>query len=171
MFTNAVEKMAKGMDFGGDIDELNKFKGDVLEVFAEIFFNAHTYDSSFGVDDYTPITLENDYGVDAIGINPNGDKVAIQIKYRSNPNDLVTYAEIARTYTSGKIQLDLDLDNDKTIYVFTTANGVTIPCQEVLGRRLVVVDRSIIKTVDNNKLFWANAYEQIIQAIPIVDNL
>ena len=149
-----------------DKDTANKFVGDILEVFAEIFFNAFQFDSAVGITDYTPISIEDDYGVDAIGINTNGHKVAVQVKYRGNPKDLVTYEEIAKTHTAGYETLDLDLDKDKTIYVFTTANGVNYHCTEVLSRKLVVIGRNeIAYKVDNNVTFWKYAYEQIVEVL------
>jgi hypothetical protein len=163
-FINILIQMSNAIE---NYDDKQKFKGDMLEVLSEIFFNAFSMDESVGVSDYTPVALEDDYGVDGFGVNANGHNVAVQVKFRSRPTELVTYAEVSRTYTSGKIMHNLDLDHDKTIYVFTTANGVTNPCEEVLGRRMVVIARpQIAHKVDNNKLFWKFAYEQILEKIP-----
>ena len=164
-FINVLTQMARNIE---DYDERNKFKGDMLEVFAEIFFNAFSLDEAVGIKDYTPVPITNDYGVDGFGENANGHKVAIQVKFRSDPSNLVTYGEVAKTYTSGKKQFNLDLDLDKTIYVFTSANGVNHICEEVLNRSLVVIARGEIShKVDNNLSFWEFANNKILEKIPL----
>jgi len=159
-FINAIERMINQKNLS---DELaNKYKGDYLEIFAEIFFNAFENDPSIGLKDYTPIAIENDYGVDATGINAVNNKVAVQVKYRSNPRDLVLYEEIAKTYTSGRIALELDLDKMNSIYVFTPAIGVTPACQKVLGNRLVILNIDIIGDyIRNNTNFWEYAFQEV----------
>jgi len=155
-FKNIVEKISVNK-----IDPL-KFKGDCLEIFAEIFFKAFSNDASFGLVDYTPIDIENDYGVDGVGYNADNRKVAVQVKYRSNPMDLVLYEEIAKTFTSGMKMLDLDLMHKQSVYVFTTAVGVTPSCQKVLGNSLVVINSDIIsEQVDNNTNFWEFAFQEV----------
>jgi hypothetical protein len=80
--------------------------------------------------------------------------------------DFVTYAEIARTYTSGRIQLELDLDADDSIFVFTTAIGVTVQCQNVLKKRLRVINReNISREIDNNVSFWQMAYDEVKETL------
>lgn len=162
-FINKVEQLSRNYKFP-DEDALYKFKGDMLEVLSEIFFNVFFADESLGVTGYTPITLEEDYGVDAYGVNPNGHKVAVQVKYRGNPKDLVLYTEVAKTYTAGMILHELDLNNDHTIYVFTTANGVTPACLHVFGDKLTVVSRDMIaRRIDNNETFWRYAFAKIYE--------
>lgn len=145
-------------------EELYKFKGDMLEVLSEIFFRTFGADEGLGLFDYEPIDLSDDYGVDAKGRNVNGHDSAVQVKYRANPQDLIPYSDIARTFTSATCQLKMMdvLHYDHTIFLFTTAYGVTVAYQKVMGKKSVVVDRNVISTkIDNNKNFWTNAYEMI----------
>lgn len=145
-------------------NEINKFRGDMLEVFSEIFFTVFGADEGVGISSYEPMDIGSDYGVDATGINVNGHKVAVQVKYRGNPNDLIQYADIARTYTSATLQLGLgDVSNyDHTIYLFTISSGVTGAFDKVMGRKCVIVNRAIIQhKVDNNKEFWSRAYDMM----------
>ncbi len=160
-FINRVESMARNLPEGHDV---NKFKGDMLEVFAEIFFYIFHSDECVGLTNYTPIDIRDDYGVDAIGLNPNGHKAAVQVKYRANPKDIILYSDIGKTFTSGVLQHGLDLAQDYTVYLFTTSNGVTPACKNVLGKRLVIITREIIsQKVDNNKNFWALAFEKVYE--------
>jgi len=149
-----------------DQDSIYKFKGDSLEILSEIFFKLNENDPSFGIRQYEPIPLDDDYGVDAKGLNPVQDIAMIQVKYRFNPEDAVTYAEIARTYTSGVIEHKLDPYKSKTVFIFTTAYDVTPPCIKVFGDKLVVVNRNIIaRHIDNNVAFWQNAYKEVFETL------
>jgi len=143
-------------------DERMTFKGDMLEILAELFFKAFANSPTVGLTDYTPVPITEDFGVDGQGKNATGKHCAVQSKYRSNPLDLVTYAEIARTYTSGRVQLGLSLEGDDCIFVFTTALGVNIQCQTVFKGMVRVIGREIIaREINNNVSFWNMAFEEI----------
>jgi hypothetical protein len=158
-FIGQVEALSQSFP---DTDAAYKFKGDMLEVLAEIFFKAFSCSPVIGLSDYTPIPLVEDYGVDGKGTNAAGKECVVQMKFRANPTDLVRYEEMAKTYTSGKIQLKIPLEGDNCVYVFTTAQGVTIACQTVFGKMLRVISRDIIANeIDNNVNFWNLAYSEI----------
>lgn len=147
-------------------DEALTLKGDMLEILAELFFKAFANDPRIGLKDYEPVALEEDYGVDGFGINAAGVKVPVQVKYRSNPQDLVLYAEIARTYTSAMIQLKIPVQGKDSIYVFTTASGVTVACSTVFGDMLRIIHGDIIREqINNNISFWDMAFEEIKETL------
>lgn len=149
-----------------DPDEQMSYKGDMLEILAEIFFKAFQNSPVVGLTDYIPVPLEEDYGVDGYGINAIGKKCAVQVKYRHNPLDHVLYAEIARTYTSGILQLKLPLDGDDCIFVFTSAYDVTVACKTVFGKMVRVLDYNVIShEIDNNVSFWNLAFEEIKETL------
>lgn len=158
-FLKSVEKESQTFS---DKDEQLVFKGDMLEILAEIFFKAFSNSPTVGLSDYTPIPLEEDYGVDGTGTNAAGTPCAVQVKYRDNPLESVRYSEIARTYTSGQIQLGLSLDKNDCIFVFTSAYDVTVSCKTVFDKKLRVLNRDIIaKEIDNNESFWNFAFNEI----------
>lgn len=158
-FIGKVEALSKNFP---DTDAAYKFKGDMLEILAEIFFKAFSCSPTVGLSDYTPIPIEEDYGVDGKGINAAGKECVVQMKFRANPMELVKYEEMAKTYTSGRMQLKIPLEGDNCVYVFTTAIGVTIACQTVFGKSLRVISRDIIANeIDNNVNFWNFAYNEI----------
>lgn len=160
-WNNEVISMARRIE---DEDTRNKFKGDMLEVFSEIFFYQFQSDESLGVTEYSPIEINDDYGVDARGINVNGKQTAIQVKYRSNPEDKISYADIARTFTSAVLQLHMKdvIDNDRTVFLFTNAGGVTGAFDTVMQKKTVIITRGVIATkVDNNVTFWKNAFDMM----------
>lgn len=146
----------------------NKFRGDMLEVFAEIFFNIFNADEGVGIIDYEPVALAEDYGVDATGTNVNGHKVAVQVKYRGNPAELITYTDLAKTWASATAFLHLTdmFEHDKILYLFTSGKGANSVCQKVFGKKLVVINRGIISTkVDNNINFWRQAYTMVYNTL------
>lgn len=167
-WNNEVLRLANSRELNFDDDTKNKFKGDMLEVFSEIFFKQFESDESLGITEYQPIEINDDYGVDARGINVNGKQTAIQVKYRSNPEDRISYADIARTFTSAVLQLHMKdvIDNDRTVFLFTNAGGVTGAFDTVMQKKTVIITRGVIATkVDNNITFWKNAYDLIYRTL------
>lgn len=150
------------------LDKRHKFVGDMLEVFAELYFTIFNSDEAIGISDYTPIDIIDDFGVDAVGVNVNGHKVAIQVKYRSNPLDLITYADISRTYTSALMQFNMSdvYNHDNTIYLFTNSNGVTGAFNKIMQRKVIIIGKNEIQTkVDNNKQFWKCVYNLVFNTL------
>ena len=163
-WNNEVLRIANSRELNLDEDARNKFKGDMLEVFSEIFFYQFQTDEALGITEYQPIEINDDYGVDARGINVNGKQTAIQVKYRSNPEDKISYADIARTFTSAVLQLHMKdvIDNDRTVFLFTNAGGVTGAFDTVMQKKTVIITRGVIATkVDNNVTFWKNAFDMM----------
>jgi hypothetical protein len=164
-WNNEVRRLSMRID---DLDRRHKFIGDMLEVFAEIYFNVFNADEAIGITDYTPVEITDDFGVDATGVNVRGHNVAIQIKYRSNPSDLISYADIARTYTSALMQFNMSdiYEHDRTVYLFTNSNGVSGAFTKVMQNKVVVITNNEIKTkVDNNLTFWKSAYDMIFKTL------
>ena len=144
-------------------DKRNTFRGDMLEVLAEIFFGAFANDPAVGLTGYTPVPLPKDYGVDGVGNNAAGTDCAVQVKYRGDPTDLVTYAEIARTFTSAVLQMNLPLYNGSdNIFIFTSAYDVTVACKTVMGNKIHILNRGIIQNkIDNSVSFWEYAFNEV----------
>jgi predicted helicase len=156
-----VETLASTMP---DTDSALKLRGDMLEVLSELFFNCFQADEAVGLKDYCPVVLGEDFGVDAIGKNANGTKVAVQCKYKNL--EPVTYSELAKTFTSGLLNLQCDMLNSNSIYVFTTAFSFSSAVDKVLGGKVVKIDRNVIsRKIDNNRTFWQYAYDQIFETL------
>ena len=150
-------------DVEKEIEERNVFRGDMLEILAEMFFGAFANDPAVGLTGYTPVPLPEDYGMDGQGNNAAGIDCAVQVKYRGDPTDLVTYAEIARTFTSAVLQRGLPLYNGSdNIFIFTSAFDVTVACKTVMGNKIHVLNRGIIQQkIDNNVSFWEYAFNEV----------
>ena len=164
-FESYVKKLSQIIPFRDD-DRRNKFKGDSMEILAELFFAAFESDPRFGLQDYEIVPIDEDMGVDAVGINTNGDRCVVQVKFRGNPSDPVTYSEIAKTFASGVKNFDLDPDKPHNIFIFTNANDVSHQCRSVFSNELVVVSRDAIKlAIDNNLTFWKYAESSIAERL------
>jgi len=158
---NDVEILANTMS---DNDSALKLRGDMLEVLSEIFFNAFKNDEAVGIKDYEPVAINEDYGVDAVGINPNGLRVAVQCKYKNF--EPVTYTELAKTFTSGLLILKCDLMQANSIYVFTTAVQFSSAVDKNLGSKVRKIDRNVIsRKIDNNRTFWQYAFDEIYSTL------
>jgi len=165
-FVNAIERMVgpNGLNLRDQKDRY-KFKGDVLEVLAELFFTRFNSDPAYGLTDYKPITIDQDYGVDATGTNANGHFSVVQIKYRKNPMNEIRFKDLARTAAQGVYHFGL-VKQPHTLFVFTTANEVNYHCEKVFGDSLVVINRAIIqRAIDNNRNFWKLCFGDVQQYI------
>lgn len=140
----------------------DKFKGDIFEIFIEMFCSEFSSDPKIGINNFQPIFATEDYGVDAIGTDVRGEQCAIQIKFRSNETNLITYEELTKTYSSGRIKHDLKLDKNDTIWVFTTSQDANIACHTVFGNLLRIINKQqLAKYIDNNITFWNNVSNKL----------
>lgn len=150
----------------GEIDQnndpANKFKGDMLEILSEIFFGQFESDPAVGIRNYQPVPIAEDYGVDATGINVLNVPVVIQCKFRSNPSEAISYEDMAKTYTAGRIRHHIPLETDDTVILVTTCNSVSRACKEVFGSQLRLISKSILsQRVDGNLAFWESAEQRV----------
>jgi hypothetical protein len=64
------------------------------------------------------------------------------------------------------VQLDIKVEGADSLYVFTTANDVTVACKTVFKDMLRVINGTIIRDqIDNNVSFWGVAYEEIKETL------
>ena len=139
---------------GISIDDRLTFRGDALELLTEYLMKVNAMANNQGVLNYMPVSLKDDYGVDAIGIK-NNIRIVIQCKFRKNPMALVFYSDIARTFTQGVLQYDLDPKAKKNIWLVTTGQDVNSNTKKILGKNIHVLNRvHLSKQVDGNIDFW-----------------
>lgn len=83
-------------------DQQNTFKGNAFEIWVEFFlkYQAPTNNGP-AVIDYHPINEKktDDYGVDGQGLGLDKTPATIQIKFRSNPLNAITYEECAKFHS------------------------------------------------------------------------
>jgi hypothetical protein len=172
-FIREVNDIAKSIKFSNDpkIDEdtRNTFKGDALEIFAEVYFKSSGISTTYGISDYTIIDVSEDYGVDAKGKNANGKDTIIQIKYRVNPAEVIPYEEISKTVASGHLQYQFDLRHPGTIILFSSTYEESYHARNVLGSSFTFIGRRTIEDgpngVNNNVNFWKILSESVFETI------
>ena len=169
-FVKEVSKTADSIKFFDnpdlDRDARNSFKGDALEIFAEIFFNVYFADPALGITNYTPIEKGEDYGVDGIGTNVNDQAAAIQVKYRENPMEMIEYPDVAKTVMAATWKHKIDTTKKASVYIFTTGKGVNFRAEEISEDRMVVINREVIADkVNHNLTFWKILSETVYKAL------
>lgn len=165
-FVYTIEQLSTALKFSND-DEQQKFKGDSLEVLSELFFTFNSTSPRHGIKDYEPVSISDDFGVDAIGYNANGHKVAVQCKYKANPQEPILYADVAKTFCSGMLDFECDVKENNSIFVFTTSNVMTSALSR-LEKKLVFLSRNMIGAeIDNNKSFWELSYLKVYNSLNV----
>lgn len=149
-------------------DEKNKWRGDSLEVLAHLFFYAFNSDEAVGLTNYMPIDIIDDFGADGVGINAAGNVSIVQIKYRGNPSDRISYGDLTNCIDQGIQKFKMDPYGKNNVFLFTTGCGASYVAEAQMSGRLVVINRSVIgKKINGNITFWKKCYEIIFNFINI----
>lgn len=143
-----------------------KYLGDGLEFFVEIFLSLHPTDNRVGVYNYSPIQ-ENDNGVDALGQNIRMEDSVVQIKYRTNTQTLLTANtdHLSNLFSDGMLTYDVVSDNvnkgNFRHFVFTTAEGLHFYTDNEMFKNKVKCFgyQDFRALLDNNKPFWTRVRE------------
>jgi hypothetical protein len=154
--------------YSDDNDQLNCFKGDMFEVFAEGYFTLVKSKNSSGIINYEPLHGQgDDYGVDGFGTNYSNQPSVVQVKYRSNPKDLITYSALANTWHQAE-EDDMVPESKKlwrrTMILFTNsygANDNAVKRNKKYDRLFVINKPTIESEVNGNLIFWQDLYNLI----------
>jgi len=145
----------------------DKYKGDAFEFFVELFLMLHPVDNRIGVTDYQPIQM-NDNGVDGIGINIQGHKCVVQIKYRGNTQGLLTANQdhLSNMFSDGMLAHGVvattgTATDEYKHFVFTTAKSLHFYTdQEMFKSKVKCIGYDNFRQLlDNNIPFWNKAME------------
>jgi len=143
-----------------------KYVGDGFEFFIELFLMLHPCDNRIGVYNYHP-TLEDDNGVDGTGININGEKCVVQIKFRSDSQSFLTMNQdhLSNMFSDGMLKHDVVSDNKNPKnfrhFVFTTAEGLNFytDLQSFKSKVKCIGYNDFRTLLDNNVVFWETSLE------------
>lgn len=170
-FKDGIRELCKEIDVGLPKDhekyeeeflkKKNKLKGDMFEIFAEMFFTIFNADGRVGIHDYVPTDSEKDFGVDGWGYNVLNNKCVVQVKYRSKENDLIEYGDIAKCFTSGIIDYKINQDHDYTVFLLTTSDSNYILKDRFKNRLQTINGKFIRELVDGNEWFWELCFNMI----------
>jgi hypothetical protein len=147
----------------------DKLKGDLFEIFAEVFFKLTSSDSRVGITDYTPGAATDDYGVDGYGIAMNSLPCTIQVKFRSNVSTKLTIKDLKNFQGLSYRKYKVPVDATQNLFVFTNCSGVHWNTETKVMENSVVTfcsfngesNHSLNVLIDNNLSFWKNV-EKIV---------
>lgn len=159
-----VSNNAKLYGYGDDENGINKMKGDLFEIFAELFFKLTSSDNRVGIRNYKPIIDSEDFGVDAVGEAINTHPATIQVKFRSNTAELLTIKDIKNLQGLSYRKYKVPIDSDINIIIFTNCAGlhwntetnVLNNCSLVYGVFNESSQYNLTLLIDNNTSFWKN---------------
>lgn len=172
MITKVITKFGK--DFRKNTDDVvyqedlyNQFVGDLFELFAEFFLKTCSTVGQYGVVNYEPAVNNDDWGVDGYGIaadqretSGGATPAVVQIKFRSNPMDEISYTMLAKTGWDGIKNYNLDIKRKNNVILFcNTEKGANYLAKNAMGDNLYVVDmRKLDSDVTGIRTvtFWEN---------------
>lgn len=136
-----------------------KYCGDGFELFVEFFLKSHCVDNRIGVGSYQILDNDDtDTGVDGVGIGINNKPAAVQVKYRSNNNKLLTANEdhLTNFGYSAQNKYGIDLNDINNMLIITSAKGLHAFTngEMLLGKVRCIGYDQLREMLDNNLLFW-----------------
>lgn len=140
-----------------------KFRGDLFEIFAEVFFLLNATNNRVGIYDYTPVYSDDDNGVDAYGKNIHGQNATVQVKFRADPTYELKERDIKQFGFQSLSKYDVDLTQNHNLIIFTNCKGVHwYTATSVFSGALTVFDGAFIsRQTDENHGFWESARKLI----------
>lgn len=152
-----------------EVEGSDKLKGDLFEIFAEIFFKLTSSDSRVGVTDYTPGESTDDYGVDGYGVAMNGLPCTVQVKFRSDTTTQLTIKDLKNFQGLSYRKYKVPVDSTKNLFIFTNCRGIHWNTETKVMESSVITfcsfngesNHSLNNLLDDNLSFWRNV-EKIV---------
>lgn len=150
-------------------DGENKFKGDLFEIFAEIFFKLTSSDNRVGIINYECVKDTEDYGVDGVGVALNGLPATIQVKFRSNPMETLTIKDLKNLHGISYRQYKVPVNADNNIIIFTNCSGIHWNTETNVLRNSTLTygyhkqdsQYNLRNLIDGNISFWFNLNKMV----------
>lgn len=142
------------------------FKGWSLELLAEFLIKAEGHDNRIGIYDYSVIgDIEEDRGVDGVGIGENKYPAAVQVKFRTGDyiltdgeDNLIRFVHIARKNHGVRFE------DEKNLLIITTGKEVHSNTREDLGDGVRVLNRAALREMLDNRPEWWNRFWDSVKA-------
>lgn len=164
-----------GMHYQSEDEAVNKFKGDLFEIFIEIFIKTNCFGNVLDITDYQH--TKKDYpGVDAIG-SVQSRKVAVQIKFLSDPRNFVDKDDMMNFYAVATGDLSIVQNNENLILITSSYEGIDYVrmngvFRDILKRNIRIINHSIISHyIDNNIEVWIRVNSFIEESILNLDTI
>ena len=145
----------------------NDYVGDAFEFLVELIIRLHPVDNRLGITNYSPIQT-SDNGVDGYGVNMDGNKCAIQVKFRSDVTTSLSSTKdhldsfIVEALSNDVLPLKKHEKGCPKHYIFTTAKGLHhyTETEKWKSFNIHVIKWDVLRQMlDNNYLFWDKCRE------------
>ncbi len=145
----------------------DKFKGDLFEIFAEIYFKNQGANPKIGVYNYTPNKATDDYGVDGFGKGSDGKNLTVQVKFRSNFLTELTEKDIKQFPWQSIKRFGVDPNTRYNLVLFTSCVGMHYKTKnEVYEDSIRTIDITHLqKDLNGNAPFWLSVNDAIKETI------
>ena len=167
---NRIDAISKDYHkYGYDDNEGEaKLKGDLFEIFVEIYFNLNKGNNRIGVYGYMP-TVKDEIGVDGVGLGIDGKPLTVQIKYRSDARyELTDTDDHISSFTNKSYRkYKVDTNTVTNLVLVTSCKGLHWKThKEVFDEsiRCINIDR-LSQDIDNNEPFWLGLNDLINETI------
>ena len=139
-----------------------KFKGDLFEIFAELFFKILGHTKTISVIGYIPEESEEDYGVDGFARSKTNSPLTVQCKFRSRADSLLEERDIKQFLVQSWKKYKVNMDS-KNAVLFTSCEGMyhTTEREVFLDSITTINIKDIRLNVDRSLGFWEKVVELI----------
>ena len=138
--------------------DINKFKGDGLELLVEFLIKYRGTDNNIGITDYIPIDATDDTGVDGRGVSTFNQRPAtVQVKYRQATYTLTGNEDkLGNLINASLIKYGVSVSDTQNMLIITTGEKVHhYTMNEMLYNKVRVINRyGLQEMIDNNLGFW-----------------
>ena len=135
----------------------NSIKGDMFEIFVEYFIKELGTHNDVNIANYKPGGVSRDLGVDGVGIAGDGEKAAVQVKFKHDPRRLIDHEEASKFFGQSILEVKIDQNNLRNLLFITTSTGFNHIVEELYGSRgMRVLGRKQLQRIigPENKPFW-----------------
>tara|TARA_R110000772_G_scaffold5691_4_gene20372 strand:- start:6889 stop:7707 length:819 start_codon:yes stop_codon:yes gene_type:complete len=151
-------------NYSQDENGMNKMKGDLFEIFAEIFFKLSSSDNRVGITNYIPVKDIEDNGVDGVGTAMNKLPATVQVKFRSNPVNTLTISDLKNFQGLSYKKYNVPVSANQNLIIFTNCSGIHWNTEtKVLENSTVTYGSfkedsnfNLSTLLNNNFSFWKN---------------
>lgn len=173
-FCSRIENLAVTR-YGNNEDDLNKFKGDLFELFVEFMIKVKGGDNRVAITAYQTIeeTDYTDYGVDGIGKSTiNGRMATVQVKYRQQHETLTWNSGNFGNFGWQSTELIMAIsqgqhyptDNTQMLYI-TSAGSIHHSTDEISSGKIQTITRNGLRELcDNVDEFWIQFKDSVISS-------
>jgi hypothetical protein len=165
-FLNRIDKLSEKYAEYGYTDD-KKMKGDIFEIFGEIYLCLLGSYPTVGVCNYKPVDSVHDNGVDGYGLGVDGKPLTVQFKFRSNATDELIAEDLKQFGFQSIINYNVDKDTRTNMMLFTCGKGLHYHTDnEVFMNRIRTIGiKQMEYETNSNFPFWKGMSNMIFDTV------